>query len=93
MFTDGPDCNHNGLWDGCDIYNGDESDVNDNSIPDSCETTPGDLNGDGCIDGGDLGLMLALWGTANPPAGDLDGDGVVGGGDLGLLLAAWSQCP
>ena len=49
---------------------------------------PGDLNGDGVVNGADLGLMLAAWGTTGP--GDLNGDGVVGGADLGLLLAAWT---
>lgn len=48
----------------------------------------GDLDGDGDIDGGDLGLLLVDWG--GPGAGDLDGDGNVGGGDLGLLLSAFS---
>lgn len=49
----------------------------------------GDLNGDGRVDGADLGLLLGAWGTASPE-GDLDGSGAVDGGDLGLLLGAWS---
>lgn len=49
----------------------------------------GDLNGDGVVNGGDLGLMLVGWGTAGP--GDINGDGVVNGADLGLLLIAWSD--
>lgn len=49
----------------------------------------GDLNCDGAVDGADLGILLALWGT-NDPAVDLDGDGTVGGSDLGLLLGAWT---
>ena len=48
---------------------------------------PADLNGDGQVNGADLGLMLAAWGTSGP--GDLNNDGVVNGADLGLLLAAW----
>jgi glucose/arabinose dehydrogenase len=52
---------------------------------------PEDLNGDGLVDGGDLGLLLANWGTSGP--GDLDGDGQVAGGDLGLLLAAFEIPP
>lgn len=51
----------------------------------------GDLNGDGVVNGADMGLLLAAWGPA--PAGtpaDLDSDAVVGGGDLGLLLANWT---
>ena len=47
-----------------------------------------DINGDGMVNGADLGLLLALWGT-NDPAGDLNGDGVSNGADLGLMLAAW----
>lgn len=45
-----------------------------------------DLNGDGVVDGADLGLLLAAWGQ---PGGDLDGSGATDGADLGLLLAAW----
>ncbi|HMN96522.1 MAG TPA: CotH kinase family protein [Phycisphaerales bacterium] len=52
----------------------------------------GDLNGDGVVDGGDLGLLLGSWGPcvegAECPA-DLDGDGVVGGADLGILLGSF----
>jgi protocatechuate 3,4-dioxygenase beta subunit len=52
-----------------------------------------DLNGDGVVNGGDLGLMLASWGAC--PSGcsaDLNDDGTVNGSDLGLLLAAWGAC-
>ncbi|HMN96736.1 MAG TPA: hypothetical protein PKC43_05490 [Phycisphaerales bacterium] len=48
---------------------------------------PADLDGNGTVDGADLGLLLAAWGTGGP--GDLDGNGIVDGADLGLLLAAW----
>lgn len=47
----------------------------------------GDLNGDGAVNGADLGALLANWGTAGP--GDLNGDGNVDGVDLGTLLANW----
>jgi probable HAF family extracellular repeat protein len=50
---------------------------------------PGDLNGDGLINGADLGLLLVAWDSTNPPA-DLNNDGIVNGGDLGLLLVAWT---
>lgn len=49
----------------------------------------GDLNGDGFVDGADLGLLIANWGGSG--AGDLNCDGVVDGADLGLLIAAWSE--
>ena len=50
---------------------------------------PGDLDGNGSVDGADLGLLLSAWGVSGGPA-DLDGNGVVDGADLGLLLANWS---
>ena len=51
-----------------------------------------DVNGDAVVDGGDLSLLLAKWGTAAEEY-DLDEDGVVGGGDLSLVLATWGVCP
>ncbi len=50
---------------------------------------PGDVNGDGSVDGADLGLLLASWGPCECNE-DLNGDGVVDGADLGLLLASWT---
>ncbi|HMN96521.1 MAG TPA: CRTAC1 family protein [Phycisphaerales bacterium] len=53
-----------------------------------------DFNGDGVVDGGDLGLLLGAWGplgtSANRKA-DVNNDGVVNGADLGILLGAWSS--
>ena len=55
----------------------------------ACSTAnPADLDGNGAVDGGDLGLLLAGWGSSSP---DLTGDGLVDGSDLGLLLAAWGS--
>lgn len=56
-------------------------------VPDSVF---GDLDGDGDVNGGDLGLLLGSWGKCVGCPGDLDGDNIVGGGDLGLLLGAWT---
>ncbi len=50
----------------------------------------GDLNGDGIVNGADLGILLSSWGPCAGCAADLDGDGDVDGADLGILLAAWS---
>jgi len=49
---------------------------------------PADLNGDGIVDGADLGALLGAWGSTDPSA-DLNGDGIVDGADLGSLLGAW----
>lgn len=56
-------------------------------IPAGAPSDPADLNGDGVVDGADLGILLSAWGQEGP--GDLNGDGTVDGADLGLLLAAW----
>lgn len=53
----------------------------------------GDLNLDGEISAGDLGLMLANWSNGqNFPQGDLNGDGEIDAGDLGLILAVFGPC-
>ncbi|HMN95676.1 MAG TPA: M12 family metallo-peptidase [Phycisphaerales bacterium] len=48
-----------------------------------------DLDGNGIVDGADLGLLLGAWGTQGAGGADLDGSGTVDGADLGLLLGAW----
>jgi hypothetical protein len=52
-------------------------------------TLIGDINEDCRVDGADLGLLRALWGTADPMA-DLNHDGIVNGADLGILLSNWT---
>lgn len=52
----------------------------------------GDLDGDGCVGGADLAVVLAYWGLPEPPIGDLTKDGVVGGADLAVVLSAWGGC-
>ncbi len=47
--------------------------------------TPGDLNGDGQVNGADLGLLFTAWGTSDAAA-DLNADGIVNGEDLGILF-------
>jgi homospermidine synthase len=48
---------------------------------------PGDLNGDGKINGLDLGILLTAWGGTGPA--DLNRNGIVEGADLGMLLSNW----
>lgn len=52
-----------------------------------------DLDGDGSVNGLDLGSLLSAWGSCAFPApcfGDLDGDGQIGASDLAILLGAWT---
>jgi len=63
---------------------------------DICTPCAADLDGDGTVDGADLGVLLQAWGKCPPGTpcdADLNGDGVVDGADLGILLAAWGNCP
>jgi len=56
-------------------------------------TTPcsGDIDGNGDVNGLDLGAVVGAWGTAAGPA-DVNGDGTVDGQDLGIVLAGWGRC-
>lgn len=51
---------------------------------------PADLNGDGRVDAGDIGLLIAAWGPCTDCPADLDGNGLVDAGDLGLMIAVWT---
>lgn len=55
--------------------------------PQGVSPGPGDVNGDGVVDGADLGVLLGNWGDSG--AGDLNHDGVVDGADLGILLGGF----
>ncbi|MFO0875031.1 MAG: hypothetical protein U0575_13805 [Phycisphaerales bacterium] len=50
-----------------------------------------DLDADGAVDGGDLGALIAAWGSDDASL-DLTGDGVVDGADVTVLLGAWGGC-
>ena len=91
------DCNGNVIPDECEIAAGAAADANNNGVPDSCEAI-GDINGDGHVNGHDIGLLLDSWSI--PPAApgchgespclaDLNHDGLVNGYDLSLLLENW----
>ena len=70
------------------------TDISGNCVQESCDDCdldcPGDFNNDGEVNGGDLGGLLAAWGT---DSNDINGDGICNGGDLGLLLSLWGSCP
>ena len=69
-------------------------DADGDGVPDDCPAPcPGDFNGDRQINGADLGLMIAAWGSCSGCPEDLNGDGLVNGADLGLMIAGWGACP
>lgn len=53
------------------------------------EPCVGDYDGNGTVDGSDLGQLLGSWGT---PGGDLNDDGTTDGADLGIFLGGWGDC-
>ena len=54
---------------------------------------PGDLTGNGAIDGLDLAGVLSAWGTSGGElGGDVNGDGIVNGADLAVILSGWGPC-
>lgn len=86
------DCNRNGIHDGKDIAERRSTDRNNSGIPDECETRPGDVNFDGCVNDADLSLVLAAYGRSGQNLyEDLNGDGVVNDADLTLVLANYGQ--
>jgi formylglycine-generating enzyme required for sulfatase activity len=55
---------------------------------------PGDVTGNGAVDGVDLAGVLSAWGTQGGElGGDVNGDGIVAGADLAFVLGAWGPCP
>ena len=53
---------------------------------------PADYDGNGVVDGGDFGRLLAGFDT-NDPSLDLDGDGLITGADVVLILSLWGPFP
>jgi hypothetical protein len=54
---------------------------------------PGDANGDGMVDVGDLGILAANYGSSGKSwaQGDFNGDTIVDVGDLGILAAHYGE--
>lgn len=82
-------CERGWTWQACLLTAGAALAAATVAAADSCQ---GDINGDGVVDGADLALVIAQWGTPGPDA-DLDGTGQVDGRDIGYLLARWGPCP
>jgi hypothetical protein len=57
----------------------------------SAQPCPADIDNNGVVDAGDLGILLVLWGHAKTAA-DLNHDGIVNAADLGILLVEWGPC-
>lgn len=90
-----PDCNGNGLADGCDIAMGTSADGNHNDIPDECEMWDCDINDDGHVSFADADALLGCLAGPNnlnggcPPAiftaSDADFDADVDLSDVAAL--------
>ncbi len=66
------------------------------ALPASAQSCTGDVAVDSRVDGGDLGVLLANWGSVTSKAlsraCDFDSNGQIDGADLGTLLANWGAC-
>ena len=54
---------------------------------------PGDVDGNGAVNGADLAIVLGSWGPCpegDPCTADVDRSGAVDGVDLGLVLSGWT---
>ncbi|MHC5003664.1 MAG: zinc-dependent metalloprotease family protein [Planctomycetota bacterium] len=85
-----PDCNDNGVPDGCDLALGLAPDVDQDGAVDSCECGP-DVTGDRRVDAADVGAIIAAWGQVGVPA-DATHDGMVDVDDLLAVIVAWGDC-
>jgi choice-of-anchor B domain-containing protein len=56
---------------------------------DCAASIPGDINGDGLVNAGDLAALLGSWGATSGPA-DINGDGTVNATDLAILVSNWN---
>jgi hypothetical protein len=68
--------------------------IRSETIQDSSQIyIPGDSNGDGLVDVGDLGILAANYGGTGKAwvQGDFNNDGVVDVGDLGILAAHYGE--
>jgi hypothetical protein len=57
---------------------------------------PSDLDGNGIVDAGDIGVILLGFGECsarNNCPGDLDANGIVDAGDIGVMLLGFGNCP
>ena len=57
---------------------------------------PGDISGNGAVDGVDLSVLLGVWGTDGSGGefdADVTNDGIVNGADLTIILGGWGPCP
>ncbi len=99
LLTPGRDCDSSGTLDSCDIVSGNLQDLDGNMIPDECEALlcPFDLDGNGAIGPGDVGVVKNNFGCdLNEPACaalDFDGNGAIGPGDVGQVKNDFGACP
>lgn len=91
------DCNGDEIVDYGQILSGQLPDRDSNGVPDTCEARacPGDITGNGNVNGVDLSAVLTSWGTNGQSefGADINGDGTVDGLDLTVVLAGWGPCP
>ncbi|MCP5408948.1 MAG: PKD domain-containing protein [Chromatiaceae bacterium] len=89
----GMDTDSDGVFDSQDnctnVPNADQRDTNGDGYGNVCD---GDLNNDGIVNAGDLGLFRSVFYTTDPD-GDFNGDGIINAGDLGMFRQMFYKPP
>ena len=80
------DCDADGYGDICAIASSLVTDLDSNGVPDPCQYAYGDLDLDGEVGSGDVGLILLSIGESGDLIEDINKDNVVDSADVGLAL-------
>jgi alpha-tubulin suppressor-like RCC1 family protein len=87
------DCDADGYGDICAIASSLVTDLDSNGVPDPCQYAYGDLDLDGEVGSGDVGLILLSIGESGDLIEDINNDNVVDSADVGLALLNYGPVP
>ncbi|MSR34370.1 MAG: hypothetical protein EXS12_06180 [Phycisphaerales bacterium] len=87
------DCDADGYGDICAIATNVVADLDGNGVPDPCQYAYGDLDLDGEVGSGDVGLILLSIGESGDLIEDINNDNVVDSADVGLALLNYGPVP
>jgi hypothetical protein len=87
------DCDADGYGDICAIASSLVTDLDSNGVPDPCQYAYGDLDLDGEVGSGDVGLILLSIGESGDLIEDINKDNVVDSADVGLALLNYGPVP
>jgi len=81
-----PNCDNDAANDGKELEQGTQIDADYDGIPDTCETCPADIDGDGDVDSDDIVVFFQTWEAGER---DYDGDGDTDSDDIVGFFTNW----